>query len=191
MAVKDALTGTGPVKGAPLVVQIVGYKNAGKTTLVCRLVELLTARGLEVGTVKHDAHRFQMDVEGKDTWRHREAGARIVAISSEAEGRTCYLEERYTPLEGMLERMRDLDVVLVEGFKSEAYPKIAVIRHREQLELLGRLESLRAVASWLPAQELVRAAQEREWGGAQVPVFDKDDAAGLEALIAGWLGGRV
>lgn len=161
----------------PIVVQVVGFKNSGKTTLVCRLVELLTARGYEVGTVKHDAHRFDMDVEGKDTWQHREAGARMVAISSEAMGRTCYLEERYTPLEEMLERMRDMDVVLVEGFKSEGYPKLALIRHSEQLELLDRLEALLGIAVWLPPEEIPSVAG---WG---VPVLDKDDAEGMEALI--------
>ncbi|MDF2938186.1 MAG: molybdopterin-guanine dinucleotide biosynthesis protein B-like protein [Paenibacillaceae bacterium] len=165
------------MRRGPCVVQVVGYKNAGKTTLLCRLVELLAARGYEVGTVKHDAHRFQMDVEGKDTWRHREAGARVVAISSEAEGRTCYLEERYTPLAEMLERMQDMDVVLVEGFKAEGYPKLAIIRIMEQLELLDRLDALLAVASWLPAGEI------REAADLQVPVLDKDDAQGLEALI--------
>ncbi|MNP63058.1 hypothetical protein D3C76_1584060 [compost metagenome] len=75
--------------------------------------------------------------------------------------------------------MRDMDVVLVEGFKSEGYPKLAVIRYEEQLELLGRVDSLLAVASWLPPGE-VRAA-----AGLETPVLDKDDAAGLEALILG------
>lgn len=165
------------MKPQPVVVQVVGYKNSGKTTLVCRLVERLAARGLVVGTVKHDAHRFEMDVEGKDTWRHREAGARMVAISSEVMGRTCYLEERYTPLSEMLERMRDMDVVLVEGFKMEGYPKLAMLRQEEQLELLVRLEALLGVASWLP-EETVRDA-----AGPGVPVLDKDDAKGLEALV--------
>jgi molybdopterin-guanine dinucleotide biosynthesis adapter protein len=164
--------------GRPVTVQIVGFKNAGKTTLVCKLVELLHSRGYEVGTVKHDAHRFEMDHEGKDTWRHREAGARVVAISSEAEGKTCYIEQRYTPLEEILERMKDMDTVVVEGFKSENYPKIAIIRHPEHLELLKRVSSLIAVASWLPEQEIRRAGLEDS-----VPYYGIDDAEGLVRLV--------
>jgi molybdopterin-guanine dinucleotide biosynthesis protein B len=161
----------------PVVVQVVGLRNAGKTTLVCKLVELLSGRGYEVGTVKHDAHHFEVDYEGKDTWRHREAGARLVAISSEHEGKTCYIEQCYTPLPGMLERMADMDFVIVEGFKAEAYPKIAVIRHREHLELLGRVAPLLAVASWLP-EAVIRPA-----AGPDVPVSDVNDAEELVQRI--------
>ncbi|WP_438445238.1 molybdopterin-guanine dinucleotide biosynthesis protein B [Gorillibacterium sp. sgz5001074] len=157
----------------PVVVQVVGWKNAGKTTLVCKLVEALSAQALEVGTVKHDAHRFEIDHEGKDTWRHRQAGARRVAISSEQEGRTCYIEERYTPLPDMLERMQDMDYVVVEGFKSEGYPKIVIIRSQEQLELLDRVAPVWAVASWLPPGSI---SPEASYGA---PVFDVNDLDGL------------
>jgi molybdopterin-guanine dinucleotide biosynthesis protein B len=155
----------------------VGLKNAGKTTLVCKLVELLDGLGYQVGTIKHDAHRFQMDHEGKDTWRHREAGARMVAISSELEGQTCYIEQRYTSLADMLARMNGMDFVIVEGFKSEEYPKLAVIRHPEQLELLGRVSPLLAVASWLPEAEVRHAVP------AGIPVCHIDDAEGMLRLV--------
>lgn len=161
-------------RAVPVVVQVVGWKNAGKTTLVCKLVEALTGMGYEVGTVKHDAHRFEIDHEGKDTWRHREAGSRLVAISSEQEGRTCYIEQRYTPLDGILERMAGLDFVVVEGFKSEGYPKIAIIRLPEHLELLERVSPVLAVASWLRAEDVVRPA-----GAASSPVLDINDVDGL------------
>lgn len=162
---------------SPIIVQVVGLKNAGKTTLVCKLVEELSGRGYEVGTVKHDAHRFEIDHEGKDTWRHREAGARLVAISSEQEGKTCYIEQRYTPLPGILERMRDMDVVVVEGFKSEGYPKIAIIRYKEQLELLNRVAPILAVASWLP-EAVIRGAVD-----PSVPILDVNDVEGLIQLV--------
>lgn len=164
--------------GGPYVIQVVGMKNAGKTTLVCKLVEALAGKGLEVGTVKHDAHRFEMDHEGKDTWRHREAGASRVAISSEAQGQTCYIEQRYTPLSGILERMADLDVVVVEGFKSEGYPKIVIIRKPEHLELLGRLSPILAVASWLPAEEIRGAA-----GYPGCPVVDVNQVPDMLQLF--------
>lgn len=154
----------------PVVVQVVGRKNAGKTTLVCKLVQLLQEQGYEVGTVKHDAHHFEIDYEGKDTWRHREAGARIVAVSSEQEGKTCFIEQRYTPLPGILERMRDMDFVVVEGFKSEGYPKIVIIRTPEHRELLSGVSAVLAVASWLPEEEGL---------SGEAPVHSVNDAPGL------------
>lgn len=161
----------------PVVLQVVGLKNAGKTTLVCKLVEALSDLGYEVGTVKHDAHRFEIDHEGKDTWRHREAGARRVAISSEREGRTCYIEQRYTPLDGILERMADMDYVVVEGFKSERYPKLVIVRHPEHLELLHRVSPVLAVASWLPEEEIRSAA------GCLVPVYGINDVEAMLKLV--------
>lgn len=161
----------------PFVIQVVGFKNSGKTTLVCKLVEGLIRLGHEVGTVKHDAHRFEMDREGKDTWRHREAGARVVAISSETEGRTCYIEQRYTPLDGILDRMAGLDFVVVEGYKSEGYPKIVLIRRKEDLELLQKIGPILAVGSWLDDpvnRTLIRDVH---------PVRHIDDAEGILQLI--------
>jgi molybdopterin-guanine dinucleotide biosynthesis adapter protein len=163
----------------PVVIQVVGLKNAGKTTLVCKLVETLTDLGYEVGTVKHDAHRFEIDHEGKDTWRHREAGARLVAISSEQEGKTCYIEQRYTPLDEILQRMAGMDVVVVEGFKSEGYPKLAIIRLKEHLELLNRVYPVIAIASWLSPEEIPGQA------GGGAPVYDVNDLEGLlEEVLA-------
>lgn len=163
--------------GAPVVVQVVGYKNSGKTTLVCKLVSLLSDRGYEVGTVKHDAHRFEIDHEGKDTWRHREAGARLVAISSEQEGKTCYIEQRYTPLSGMLERMGDMDIVLVEGFKSESYPKIVLARDHQQLELIERVAPIIAVASWMPEADLPEGIS------SAIPYYRINDVEGLAERV--------
>jgi molybdopterin-guanine dinucleotide biosynthesis protein B len=139
------------------VIQIVGYKNAGKTTLIERLVRKWTAEGLKVGTVKHDAHRFDVDREGTDTWRHRQAGAFMTAIAS-AE-RTALIMEAPVRLDEILRRMEGLDVVLVEGFKQEAYPKVAIIRSEEDVSLPTQLTQLVAIVSWLPALE------------AELPVF--------------------
>lgn len=170
--------GSGLGKG-PRILQVVGLKNAGKTTLVCKIVERLTRLGYDVGTVKHDAHRFEIDHEGKDTWRHRQAGSKIVAISSEQEGKTCYIEQCYTPLAEMLERMADMDFVVVEGFKAEGYPKIVVIREPEQLELLHRVAPVLAIASWLPA-EIIRKYLDVK---PDVPVYDINDEVGMVQLI--------
>lgn len=165
-------------RSGPVVMQVVGLKNAGKTTLVCKLVEALAGRDYEVGTVKHDAHRFEIDHEGKDTWRHREAGASRVAISSENQGQTCYIEQRYTPLPGILERMADLDYVVVEGFKSEGYPKLVIIRKPEHLELLGRLTPILAIATWLPEEEIKASPG---YGGQ--PVIGINDVESMLKLV--------
>jgi len=164
----------------PYVLQVVGYKNAGKTTLVCRLVEELTRRGRVVGTVKHDAHHFEMDHPGKDTWRHREAGARIVAISSEQEGKTVILEQKYVPLEGLLEHMKAMEAVIVEGFKSEGYPKIVIIRKPDDLVLLHKVTGVIGIASWLP-QEVIRESE----GYRGHPIYSIDDVQGMMALVEG------
>ena len=64
-----------------VIIQVVGYKNSGKTTLVSELVRTLTSEGYRVGTLKHDAHDFEPDIPGKDTWQHRKAGAQVTAIT--------------------------------------------------------------------------------------------------------------
>lgn len=130
------------------VIQVVGYKNSGKTTLVERLVRSLVEAGYRVGTVKHDAHGFDVDREGTDTERHRRAGARMTAITSP--DRTAVMEESPMPLEAILRRMTNMDVVIVEGFKEEKYPKIVMIRTEEDAALADRLIEVRAIVSWLP-----------------------------------------
>lgn len=127
------------------VFQIVGYKNSGKTTLICELLPLLGQRGFRVGTIKHDAHSFTMDTPGTDTWKHREAGADMVAITSQES--TAVFEQRHTPLNQLINRMRVMDIVLVEGFKDEGYPKIVLLRGEEDEELLDRLDGVLAVVS--------------------------------------------
>lgn len=160
------------------IMQVVGYKNSGKTTLVERLVEALTEAGCRVGTVKRDAHEFEVDHAGTDSWRHRRAGAAMTAITSAA--RTAVMEERHTPLSELLQRMAQMDVVLVEGFKHEPYPKIVIARRAEDEELVRQLDHVAAVVTWMPDRE-------REYGGGGVPYFSITDTG---ALIE-WLLARV
>lgn len=109
---------------------IIGWKNAGKTTLVVRLVEYFCARGLRVSTVKHAHHDFDIDHPGKDSYLHREAGASQVVIASDR--RIAMLKENREPvaptLEETLSWVDPCDLVLVEGFKRHPHPKIEVIR---------------------------------------------------------------
>lgn len=94
------------------VVQIIGYRNSGKTSLICHLVSKLTAKGFRVGTIKHDAHRFEMDHEGKDTWQHRMAGTEAVAITSSE--MTAFIRQQHTPLAELVRGMNNLDQTKLE-----------------------------------------------------------------------------
>lgn len=112
------------------VIGIVGRSGSGKTTLLSDLIPLLKARGYSVSTIKHTHHGFDMDKPGKDSYRHREAGASEVLLTSA--NRWALLHELRgedePPLEDLLERMSPVDIVLVEGFKSHPFPKVEVHR---------------------------------------------------------------
>ncbi len=134
---------------------ITGWKNAGKTTLMVALVELLTARGLRIATVKHAHHNFDIDHEGKDSFRHRAAGATEVIVSSASrwalihENRGQGENDEEASLEDLLAHLSpDIDLVLVEGFKSGAHEKIQVYRGQENETLLAPQDkSIVAVAT--------------------------------------------
>ncbi|MBD3917869.1 molybdopterin-guanine dinucleotide biosynthesis protein B [Paenibacillus sp. PR3] len=130
------------------IIQVVGYKNAGKTTLVENMVRALTEEGYAVGTVKHDGHRFDIDHEGTDTWRHREAGASMTAITSSE--RTVIMEEKSSELDDIIRRMLAMDAIIVEGFKEADYPKVVMIRSAKDVELVHRLRQVIAVVTWVP-----------------------------------------
>ncbi len=106
-----------------------GWSGSGKTTLLTALLPLLRARGLRVSTIKHAHHGFDMDRPGKDSFRHREAGAHEVMVASST--RWALLHELDGPepsLDDLLRRMSPVDLVLVEGFKTSACAKLEVYR---------------------------------------------------------------
>jgi molybdopterin-guanine dinucleotide biosynthesis adapter protein len=108
---------------------VVGWSGSGKTTLLTAMLPLLRAHGLTVSTVKHTHHGFDMDRSGKDTFRHREAGAHEVLVASGP--RWALLHEVAGPepsLPELLRRMDPVDLVLVEGYKAHPFPKVEVHR---------------------------------------------------------------
>jgi len=112
---------------SPLVIAVSGVKNSGKTTLLTKIVPLLRDRGLRVAVIKHDSHEFQPDIPGTDSFRLREAGANAVAVYSG----TRYMlvrEREQASVEELLSFLRDMDLVLLEGMKHSAYPKIEIVR---------------------------------------------------------------
>ncbi|MBI5260769.1 MAG: molybdopterin-guanine dinucleotide biosynthesis protein B [Bradyrhizobium sp.] len=112
------------------VIGLAGWSGAGKTTLLARLIPHLLKEGLRVSVIKHAHHHFDVDVPGKDSWRHREAGATEVLVSSERRWALMH-ELRGAPeprLSDLLRKLSPVDLVVVEGFKRERLRKIEVHR---------------------------------------------------------------
>lgn len=158
---------------------IVGWKNAGKTTLVEGLVAAFVAEGLTVSTLKHTHHGVDLDRPGKDSFRHRAAGAREVLIAG-AE-RWALLHENPAgaepPLGALLARLAPVDLVLVEGWKRDTHPKVEVWRGEVGRPPLAHGDpTVRAVASDGPVP------------GLRVPLLPLGDVRAVAAFIRGELG---
>ena len=111
------------------IVALVGKPDSGKTTLLEKLLPELNRRGYRIGTVKHHVHEFEMDKEGKDTWRHKQAGARTVALSSPTGLGVIRDVDHDQAIEELLDRYYyDVDLVIAEGYKSTSLPKIEIFR---------------------------------------------------------------
>ncbi|HUZ32493.1 MAG TPA: molybdopterin-guanine dinucleotide biosynthesis protein B [Xanthobacteraceae bacterium] len=112
------------------VIGLAGWSGSGKTTLITKVIPVLVGRGLKVATVKHAHHEFDLDKPGKDSWLHREAGASEVAIASSRRWALIH-ELRGEPEPSLVEILNKLgpaDLVIVEGFKRHAHPKLEVYR---------------------------------------------------------------
>lgn len=152
---------------------VVGWKNAGKTGLMERLVSEITGRGISVSTVKHAHHTFDVDHPGKDSHRHRVAGAREVLLASRKRIALMHelRDEDEPTLEVLLQRLGPVDLVLVEGYKRDAHPKVEAHRAETGNPLIATDDpTVRAVASDTPL-ELDR------------PVFDLDDTKAIADFI--------
>ncbi len=158
---------------------ITGWKNSGKTGLVERLVREITGRGWSVSTIKHAHHRFDIDQEGKDSWRHRQAGAQEVVVASRHRWALIHelRSEEEPPLERLLEKLSPVDLVLIEGYKRDRHPKIEAHRRETRQPLIARNDpTIRAVASDEPL------------AGLSVPVFDLDDTRAIADFILSEVG---
>ena len=157
---------------------VVGWKNAGKTGLMERLVTEITGRGISVSTVKHAHHSFDVDHPGKDSHRHRIAGATEVLLSSR--NRVALMHElRDAPepsLADLLARLSPVDLILVEGYKRDTHPKVEAHRAVTGNPLIAPDDpTVRAVASDT-ALDLDR------------PVFDLDDTVAIADFILSEVG---
>jgi len=154
----------------PVIISIVGKSGSGKTTLIEKLLPELKNRGYRIGTIKHAAHQVEMDREGKDSWRHRKAGAdtvlvvspKIIAMVKNAAGQDLEELDKY---------FDDMDIVLTEGFKSGDKPKIEVFRAAVHSEILCRDDA-----------QLVAIVTDSSINTG-VPVFGLEDIGGLADFI--------
>lgn len=111
------------------IISIVGKSNSGKTTLIQKLLPVFSIRKIKVGTIKHDAHTFEIDYPGKDTYKHFHSGANRVLIASKQKFALIQrLDAPITLREFTKRYFNDVDLVLTEGYKSEQMPKIEVFR---------------------------------------------------------------
>src|ERR687889_287819 len=132
------------------VVGLGGWSGAGKTTLLIRLIPELKRRGLSVSTLKHAHHAFDIDQPGKDSFEHRQAGAGEVLVASSTRWALVHElgGEPEPPLAALLKRLSPVDLVIVEGFKAYAHPKIEVHRAANGKPLLARdLPNVRVIAA--------------------------------------------
>ena len=147
----------------------IAWSGTGKTTYLERLVGELKVRGVRVGVVKHDAHRVEIDREGKDSWRFARAGADVVAV---ADGEKCaVMEYRPVTLERLLSGIRDVDLILVEGWHTEAENAIVLHRTASGKPLKLRPDRCAAVVSDAPLET-----------GA-TPLFPLDDPAPMADFL--------
>lgn len=134
------------------ILQIVGYQNSGKTTLMTKLIQALNQNGVRVGTIKHHGHGGIPDSvdSGKDSQKHRQAGAAVTAVEGAG-----MLQIQAYKIDGWelkdivsLYNKLPIDIILMEGFKMERYPKIVLLRSEEDKKLLEALENIKAVICW-------------------------------------------
>lgn len=146
-----------------------GYSGSGKTTLIEKLVAALKAKGLRLAVIKHDSHDFDIDCPGKDSWRFTRAGADISLITSPT--KSALVERRALSVSQAISRIRDVDLILVEGWKFESFPQIGLCR--------------KAAGKGFPKAvgEYAAVVTDREDIPPDIPKFSFDDIEGLTMFL--------
>lgn len=154
------------------VISVVGRSDSGKTTLVEGLIRELTARGWRVASVKHHVHEVDVDIPGKDSWRHARAGSVTSMISSPSQFATVRRVDRERTIDELVEAAGDADVLITEGFKVGGGARIEVVRRARSDELVSEPGQLFAVVTDVP--EIVPEG---------VPVFALDAHSSVTEMI--------
>ena len=159
-----------PGKRVPPIACIIGHSGTGKTTLIEKLIPELKGRGLTIGTIKHDVHGFEMDKPGKDSWRHKQAGAATTIISSPHRiGMVMDVDHDHN-LEELAAFFPGVDIILAEGYKGAKRPKFEVLKPELQEPLLKDDDYLVALISDAPFD-------------IGVPRFSRGDIQGLADFL--------
>lgn len=153
------------------IVSFVGYSGSGKTTLLTKVIKEFKEKGYRVATLKHDAHKFNIDHEGKDTWKYAQAGSDVVIINSKEKLAMIEKLEEEISFSEVITKITNVDVIFVEGYKHEFPPKILVVRREEDLRLLNELNDVKAIATAIPLNEV------------DIPLYDLDDYIGIAQMI--------
>lgn len=156
----------------PPIISIVGKSDSGKTTFLEKLVAEIRSRGYRVGSIKHDTHGFDIDHEGKDSWRHKQAGAAGVIISSPQKIAVVKDTDEDMAIDSLVSQyLSDMDIVFTEGYKREDKPKVEVSRKEMHRELLCQDDD-----------KLVALVSNQVFAVA-APCFDINDAKGVADLL--------
>ncbi|MCQ6280979.1 molybdopterin-guanine dinucleotide biosynthesis protein B [Bacillus sp. EB600] len=163
----------------PVIFQVVGYQNSGKTTVVSQLINQLKTEGMNIVTIKHHGHGGKPSViENKDSSKHLDSGA--LASIVEGDGRLLLRAEK--PNWTLKEEIDLLsffkpDVILLEGFKGELFPKLLIVRKAEDLELLKEVRDIKIVITWDERLKLEVDSQ------IDIPCFQINDKRSIEWAI--------
>ncbi|MBI5845325.1 MAG: molybdopterin-guanine dinucleotide biosynthesis protein B [Deltaproteobacteria bacterium] len=155
----------------PPMVSVAGFSNSGKTTLISRLIALFAARGLKVAAIKHARHGFHMDHPGKDTQKHRQAGAYGVLVA--AQGQIAVIRdvpEEPSPVELAALYFPDADLVFVEGYKSARIPRMVIALCPEDFQAFENDTDVMALVGCPPSP-------------TPLPVFDRDDVSAIANFL--------
>lgn len=154
------------------IVCIVGNSNSGKTTLIEKLIHELTLKGYRVGTIKHDIHGFDIDKEGKDSWRHKKAGAILTILSSPSKVAVIKDSDHDAQIDELIARyVNDVDIILVEGFKKSNKPKIEIYRKELSSDIICNGDD-----------NLIAIATDSSHD-INIPQFNINDAKGLAIFL--------
>jgi molybdopterin-guanine dinucleotide biosynthesis adapter protein len=156
------------------VIGLAGWSGSGKTTLITKVIPVLVGRGLKVSTIKHAHHAFDIDRPGKDSWQHREAGAAEVVVASSRRWAIVHelRSEPELPLEALLAKLSPVDLVIIEGFKRHAHPKLEIYRASIGKPLIyPQDDCVVAIASDAPLPQ------------AQLPVLMLGDIEGIANVL--------
>jgi molybdopterin-guanine dinucleotide biosynthesis protein B len=156
------------------VIGIAGFSNSGKTTLICRLVESLRDKGMKIGVIKHDAHGHYKEAQGTDSAKFLNSGADTVIIAGAKTVVNIQVPSQEPTLEELVANMPGQDLILVEGYKRSAHPKLVVFLEEGNIEILKHVNG-----------EVVGVASafNYEHENDEIPVFDLNDIQAIQQWL--------